>query len=263
MSWCLLILAGCGGSTSSPTAPDSGTQSPVLSTRPAELPPVLYGMFAASADVPEAAANGGNVVLIVPSYADDAQAVAGALRANGKVAILSAHHVFGGHEATWEAGWAQTLKWAEPFREMIGAVYVVDEPIGNGISKATRDRAIARVKADGYKTMVADNVEWGLIHGRAPSDYFGVTCYDWPGPGSWSLDRCREAYRTHPEWNVAIGQGFNWHHRSGSPYDQVRAWTEIGRQRQGVVFWVARWPGQTGILDDPEALAAYHAGAGW
>jgi hypothetical protein len=39
-------------------------------------------------------------------------------------------------------------------------------------------------------------------------------------------------------------------------------WAEIGRQRQGVVFWVWRWPGQEGIGDNSEALAAYRKGAG-
>jgi hypothetical protein len=42
---------------------------------------------------------------------------------------------------------------------------------------------------------------------------------------------------------------------------QIQKWAEIGAQRAGVVFWVARWPGQTGILDSPEILAAYRQAA--
>jgi hypothetical protein len=260
-----LAAAGCGrgGGVTGPTSPPETTGAPPVAQRPVDLPRSLYGAFAASGDVPEVAANGGNVVLVVPTYADDARVVASALRANGKVAILSAHHVFSGSETTWEQGWAATKRWAEPFADLIGAIYVVDEPLSWGMPREAVERAIARVRTDGYRTMVAETAEMALKGWRPPVDLFGVTCYDWPGHGSRTLTQCREAYRSHPGWNVAIGQGFDWHARSGTPYAQVKAWAEIGRERDGVVFWVWDWPGQVGIRVDQGALAAYREGAGW
>jgi len=263
----VFALAACGGG-SAPTAPSQPVAPPAVS-RPADLPPHIFGAFASSEDVPDAAANGGNVVLVIPSYADDALAVGAALRANGKVAILSAHHVFGNHESTWEAGWTQTKAWAAPFAELIAAVYVVDEPLWNGIPPATRDRAIARVRADGYRTMVADWVEVAVRSPRAPSDLYGATCYSWPGDGSWSMSRCEEAYRTHPEWNIVIGQGYDVYEggrkgdENGDTASQVARWAQFGRAREGILFWVWRWPGQVGIGDDPALRAAYHKAAGW
>jgi len=260
----LLVLSGCGRSSvtgpSPTTTPDA---APAVSARRADLPARVYGAFVASSDVLEAAANGGTVVLVVPSYSDDARAVASGLRSNGKVAILSTHHVFGNPETTWEAGWAQTKAWAEPFLDLVAAVYVVDEPLHNGIAPDVRDRAIERVRRDGFKTMVGEWVDQASRSRRPAVDLYGVTCYDWPGFGSWTLDRCREAYRTHADWNIAIGQGFDWHSRSGTPEEQVAAWVEIGRARQGVVFWVWDWPGQVGLRVDSGALAAYRKGGGW
>jgi len=164
----VLAAVGCGGGTS--TTPSEMPETPSGKRPPAELPGRLWGAFTASDDVPEMAANAGNVVLVVPSYADDANVVAAALRANGKIAILSAHHVFGNPEATWEQGWAQTKAWAEPLEELVAAVYVVDEPLSQGISAATRDRAIARVKAEGYRTVVGEGVDVAVRSPRAPAD---------------------------------------------------------------------------------------------
>jgi hypothetical protein len=179
--------------------------------------------------------------------------------------------VFGNPEATWESGWTSTKAWAEPFADLVAAVYVVDEPGHNGILSAQVSRAVERVRRDGYRTMIAETAQQATRgdYRRPAVDLFGTTCYDWPGFGSWTLERCREAYRTHPDWNVAIGQGFDWHVHGGrqsegseSITSQMLGWAEIGRQRQGVVFWVWRWPGQEGIGDNSEALAAYRKGAG-
>lgn len=266
-----VFLSGCGGGASVSGPSEIGThqdaagatQGPLDGSQVVPLPSKLYGAFVASLDVPEAAANGGSVVLVLPSYADDAREVASALRANGKVAILSTHHVFGGPKAGWEAGYARTMEWAAPLRGLVAAIYVVDEPLSWGMPRADLEAAIARVRRDGWRTMVAETAEIALKGYRPPVDLFGVTCYDWPGHGARTLEQCREAYRTHPEWNVAIGQGFDWHERSGTPAEQVRAWAEIGRGRDGVVFWVWDWPGQVGLRVDQGALAAYREGAGW
>jgi len=206
------------------------------------------------------AAQAGNVVLVVPSYADDPELVAAAIQANGKVAIVSMHHVFGGPRATWDTGWARTRDWMAPLerRGLVAAVYAIDEPLHAGIPASRRDEAIGIVRSAGYRTMVAEWVDEALRNPRPPSDLFGVTAYDWPGYGSWTIERATEAYRTHPDWNVAIGQGFDWHHRSGTPSQQIAKWAEIGRQRQGVLFWVWSWPSQEGIRDNAEATAAYN-----
>ena len=248
-----LALGACSGE--GPTGPDpvvNQPEAPIVA-----LPSRLYGAFVRSDDVLEAAANGGSVVLVVPSYADDAGAVAAALRGNGKVAILSTHHVFSGAEVTWDQGWARTKEWAKPFEDRIAAIYVLDEPLHNRIGPVVRDRAIARVRQDGFRTMIGEWVDEASRNNRPAVDLYGVTCYDWPGQGSWTLARCQEAYRTHPEWDVAIGQGFDWHSRSGTPAQQIAAWAEIGRARRGVIFWVWDWPGQVGIRVDRAALAAY------
>jgi hypothetical protein len=220
----------------------------------------MLGSFAMSADAVEASSVG-NTVVVVPSYVDDAEPIAAAFQARGRFAVISTHHVFGGPRATWNQGWARAVQWMEPFtrRGQVLAVYVVDEPLHNGIPAGTRDEAVAIVRAAGFRTMVAETVDYAVRSPRPAVDYYGATCYDWPGFGSWTLERCREAYRTHPEWNIAIGQGFDWHHRSGTPAQQIAAWGEIGRQRQGVLFWVWRWPGQTGLADEPSALAAFRA----
>jgi len=254
----LVAVIGCGGGSVTGPSPvsDSG-EVPVVTAR--VLPPSIYGAFVASADVPEAAANGGNVVLVLPSYRDDAEVVALALQANGQAAIVSAHHVFGGPRARWEQGWSRTREWMAPLEErgLVAAVYVVDEPLHNGISEADRDAAILRVAADGFVTITAEGIQWAQRKARPPSDLFGVTGYDWPGAGGWAQYRCVERYAEHPEWDLVIGQAFDLHPRNGTARKQFRAWAELGRDRAGVLFWVWRWDGQCGIGDDPALLAAY------
>ena len=255
---CLALFACNGASVTGPTPVDP---EPVARVQ-ARLPANIYGAFAASEDVPEMAAHGGNVVLVVPSFVDDANVVASALRANGKVAIVSAHHCFGSSKASWAQCWAQTQSWMDPLQQsgLVAAVYVVDEPFLNGIPADVRNEAIAIVRASGYTTVVAEWVQEAIKNGRAPADYFGVTCYMWPGYGSWSMDRCENAYNSHPEWNLVIGQGFDVYEGAGNgdTQSQIARWVSLGRNRSGVIFWVARWQGQTGILDDPALLAAYH-----
>ena len=248
-----LVLVGCGGSgtVSGPSAVPEAAGVPAARV----LPPFIYGAFVASADVPEAAANGGSVALVIPTFADSAQAVGDALRANGMVAIVSAHHVFGGPRADWERGWTRTKEWMAPLP--VAAVYVVDEPLGNGISAENRDAAIARVAADGYTTVVAECIQWAERTPRAASDLFGVTCYDWPGFGGRPQYQCIERYRDRPDWDLVIGQAFDLHRRNGTAREQLRAWAELGRERSGVLFWVWRWPGQIGIGDDSTLLDAY------
>jgi len=223
------------------------------------MPLFAVGAFAASRDAPEAAAHEGNVVLVVPSYAEDAEAVALALEASDKQAILSAHHVFGGPRDQWEDGWAQTLQWAAPLRSrgLVAAIYVVDEPLANGIPAAERDEAIAIVRTAGYKTMIAEYIGNARndVTGPQQVDYYGVTAYDPP----LSLEQALTEYRNHPQWNFVVGQGFDLQSANGTPQQQFAAWIDVARdtRRAGVVFWVWRWPNQTGIADDPEYLAAY------
>jgi len=256
----LTLAAGCGGS--GPTSPSDPAAPEPTVARTADLPANVYGAYTASGDVPEAAANGGNLVIVIPSYADDANRIADALRANGKLAILSAHHVFGNSRAWWEdgKGWEQTKRWAEPFRSLTAAVLVVDEPLHNGVPAADRDAAIARVRADGYRTMTTEWVDQAVRSARPSVDLYAVTCYFWPGPGSWSMDRCAEAYRTHPDWNLVNGQAFDAYEGAGngSVDSQIARWAEIGRARAGVVFWVWRWDGQEGIGDNPALRSAFN-----
>lgn len=263
----VVVALGCGrsGSVTGPDTDPAASVSPVtLPARQASIPAHLFGAFTSSADVPEMAAQAGNVVLVVPTYADDSELVAAAIQANGKVAVVSTHHVFGGPRATWDAGWKRTREWMAPLeaRGLVVAIYVVDEPLHAGIPAAVRDEAIAIVRAAGFKTMLAEGVDRAIVSARPPVDLYGVTCYTWPGVGSWSLERCLTAYRDRPSWNLVIGQGYDLQDTrgyNGPVQQQVARWAELGRQRSGVVFWVARWPGQTGILDDPEVRAAYNA----
>ena len=257
-----ISVAACGGR--SLTEPDPGVAAPPPGqVAQAALPPHIFGAFAASADVPEIGPQGGNVVVVVPSYSDDPERVALALQGNGKTAIVTAHHVFGNPRAGWVAGWQQLREWMRPLeaRGLVAAVYVVDEPLHNGIPAATRDEAIAIVRSAGYRTIVAEGIDRAIGAARPPVDLYGVTCYDWPGYGGWSQARCLTAYRDRPSWDLVIGQGFDLHPRNGTAQQQLEAWAALGRERAGVLFWVARWPGQMGILDDGELLAAYREAA--
>ena len=282
-----LAVLGCGGDET-PTIPTGQppTAGPVVQ---APLPTDVYGAFAASADVPEIGPQGGNVVLVVPTYADDPERVALALQANGKLAIVSAHHVFGGPRETWGVdpapgaqalaaprayqiqgatavsvgGWLQTRDWMKPLeaRGIVAAVYVVDEPLHNGIPAARRDEAIAIVRAAGYRTAVAEWIDRALITpARPPVDLYGVTCHWWPGYGSWSQERCLTAYRDHVAWDLVIGQGYDDYSFQLDPASFAR-WARMANEtgKRGVLFWVARWPGQRGILDHDGYLAAFRA----
>jgi len=202
----LMTLAGCGAS--GPTAPEPVTPA-VVYAAPVRVPwpGQVYGAFAQVADVPEAAAHAGNVVVVIPSYAEDAARATAALRATGKVAILSAHHVFGGPRSGWAQGWAQTKAWAAGMP--VAAVLVVDEPLHNGIPAADRDAAIALVRADGYATMTTEGVDRAIAAPRPPVDVYGVTRYWWPGVGSWTYDRCAAAYGDRPQWDLVIGQAYD------------------------------------------------------
>jgi hypothetical protein len=286
----IATLTGCGrDSVAVPSPAEPTTAAPAALPPPPALPAGIYGAFASSGDVPEAAAHAGNVLLVIPSYADDPELVAAALAANRKMAIVSAHHVFGGPRSGWGVevgssgmrpgtivrqrgvsyasvgGWQRTLAWMEPLRRrgLVAAVYVVDEPLHNGILGATRDEAVRIVRAAGFRTVVGEWVDQAIRSGRPPGlDLYGVTCYDWPGQGGWRQDRCLTAYADRPEWDLVLGQAFDLHTRNGAAATQIRAWAEIARSKQkaGVLYWVARWPGQTGLLDDGELLAAYDQG---
>jgi len=284
----VMWAVGCGGggvTRPTPISEEPPSVAPVMPTR-------YVGAFAASRDVPEAAANGGNAVLVVPTYSESAELVRNALLANGKVAIVSAHHVFGGPRDAWgveptiEAqskagprafamgprghqvsalsvgGWQRTVAWMKPIQDagLLAGVYVVDEPLGNGISAETRDEAISIVASAGYTTIVGEWIDRAKKADRAPSDLYGVTCYDWPGLGGWRMDRCEEAYRSHPEWDLVIGQAYDLHPRNGTPAEQLRRWVDLSQDRDGVIFWVWAWDGQTGIRD--AYLAEYNAVVG-
>lgn len=254
-----VMFFGCGGSGSVVGPSDSPAPTPPPTSQRADLPSWIYGAFAASEDVPEAAAHAGSVVLVIPTYADDPRRVASALRANGKVAIVSAHHVFGGPKSGWESGWQKTKEWMAELP--VAAVLVVDEPLHNGIPAADRDEAIARVRADGYRTMTTETVDRALISGtRPPVDLFGSTCYYWPGPGSWSQDRCLTAYASHPSWDVVIGQSYDDYSFELDPASFSK-WVQMARSsgKRGVLFWVWRWAEQRGIGDHDGYLRAFDA----
>ena len=169
--------------------------------------------------------------------------------------ILSAHHCFGSPGLSkdyMKAEWEHTKRWAGGIT--VDAVLVIDEPKHNGIPQEQLDYAISLVRVDGYRTFVTETVQYA--DQRPNVDYFGVTCYDWPGIGSHTLDQCITYYQDHPEWNVVIGQGFDWQPRSGTVTAQMNAWLTL---RRPVFYWVWAWDGQEGIRDNPEALAVYRS----
>jgi hypothetical protein len=286
----LVIVSACGGSVSGPTTPGN-EPTPDAPMPLATLPRQIFGAFAESADTPSVAANGGNVVLIVPTYDDDANVVASALFANGKVAIVSAHHVFGNPRDTWGVeigqksqrpgsqfkmrgvvassvgGWQATLAWMEPLRRagVLAGVYVVDEPLHNGIPRELRDEAITIVRNAGFRTVLFEGID-RVGNERPAVDYFGVSCYDWAGIGGKKLSQCVTAYTDHPTWNLVLGQGYDLRavSRNGSVETQIETWAKLGRLpgRSGTIFWVWSWPGQTGLAEDGEALAAFNRASG-
>lgn len=288
----VLALVGCGKAsvTSTPTPVPSAT--PTSNARLAVLPPHMFGAFTASADVQEAASNAGNVVLIVPTYNDDPNIVASALASHGKVAIVSAHHVFGNPRSTWGVevgsssirpgssfrmrgvtassvgGWQSTLAWMEPLRRagVLAGVYVIDEPLHNGIPREIRDEAISIVRNAGFQTVLFEGID-RVGNERPAVDYFGVTCYDWPGIGGKKLSQCETAYTDHPQWNLVVAQGYDLRQmavRNGTVEEQIARWSKLGKLpgRAGVIFWVWRWPDQVGIADDSDALVAFNREGG-
>jgi predicted acyl esterase len=76
-------------------------------------------------------------------------------------------------------------------------VYVIDEPLHNGISQGDAAAAVARVRADGYRTMVAETYSMYAKTLRETgsrldfgADWYGLTAYD--TKPEWVADRYRE-----------------------------------------------------------------------
>ncbi len=189
----LTTLAGCGGgSVTAPTdVPEPTPAAPVA-------PPALMdGYFS----TPRAAGawTEGQTYVVIPSWGDDAQAAAAALSQRHAFALVSAHHCFSGKRAEWDACWAKTRAWMAPLEATgrVLGVYVIDEPLHNGVSHGAAAAAVARVRADGYRTMVAETYsmyaktlrETGLRLDFG-ADWYGLTAYD--TKPEWVADRYRE-----------------------------------------------------------------------
>lgn len=207
----LTTLVGCGGG--SVTAP-ADVPEPSLAA-PVAPPAFLDGYFS----TPRAAGAWaeGQTYVIVPSWGDNAHAAAAALSQRHAFALVSAHHCFGGKRAEWEACWAKTRAWMAPLEATgrVLGVYVIDEPSHNGINDAAITAAIERVRADGYRTMVAETYArycqddpatlepcdrgdtYRTRHYSPPADWFGLTAY------GVSDEYVRDRYREDPR--LAIG----------------------------------------------------------
>ena len=201
---CALVLAftGCGGSG------EVGGPSDGSSPAPAVMAPVaparMVGYFVTPAGARDAASPGG-VNIVLPSWGQDAGAVASSLVASNAFALVSAHHVFSNPPDTWERDWQHTKEWMAPIQStgrLLG-IYVIDEPFGGEIrvSRGNVEAAVARVQADGYRTMVAEVFHWYRAKGqwRPPVTWFGVTAY------YDKFDYVEDAYRNDPNLDVVFG----------------------------------------------------------
>jgi hypothetical protein len=146
----------------------------------------------------------GQTYIVVPSWGEDAAAIAAELERKDAWALVSAHHVFGNPRHTWAGDWARTRAWFQPIERsgrLLG-VYVVDEPFHNGIAggQASIEDAVAMVRGAGYRTMIAETYAmWRRFHYRPPVDFFGITGYE-PDP----FFRVQEAYAD-SKLNVVFG----------------------------------------------------------
>lgn len=198
----LSLAVGCGrgGGPTDPTAGQEGAfpaaGGPVYVAPPGRM----EGYFTTARSHELWAA--GSTQVIVPSWGDPIGAAAVTMRERGVWAMVSAHHCFGGPPAGWEECWAKTRAWMRPAEETgrVVGVYVVDEPLHNGVPKERVEAAIARVRADGYRVMVAETYARYAGGGRwvPPVDWFGLTAYE-TKPG-WVADR----YREEPRLNVGF-----------------------------------------------------------
>lgn len=163
-------------------------------------PPVFMDGYFTTARSHEAWADG-STQIIVPSWGDPIAAAAETMRTRNVFAFVSAHHCFGNKPELWEACWKQTKDWMAPALATgrVVGVYVIDEPLGGeigGITPAHVEAAIARVRADGFKTAMAEvypvyNRIYRELGYRPSADFFGLTAY-YGTKTDWVADRFRE-----------------------------------------------------------------------
>lgn len=206
----VMFLIGCGGS--SVTGTDEGIVStgvPALSTPTVAPPPYMDGFFATPRNTAHWVE--GKTYIVVPSWSDDVEAVKRALVEKHAFAFVSAHHCFGGKKDGWADCWARTREgWVKPIAStgrLLG-VYVVDEPMHNGISSELAAGAVSVVAAQGYATMVAEAYPQYARVARETgrpvdygADWFGLTAYN--AKPEWLEDRMHE----NPKLNVVFSLG--------------------------------------------------------
>ena len=193
----LSLAAGCGRGEGPTGVSDEPTEAvPVARIDP---PSYLAGWFATvrSAEGWEP----GRTYVVVPSWAEDPTRAAAVVAERRAFVLVSLHHCWGGGSLE-EGCYQRTRAWAEPLTRTGRVVgwYVVDEPLHNGVREGAVVAGVARVRADGGRTMVAETYaryaatlrEEGrrLDYG---ADWFGLTAYG-VVPG-WVADRYREDAR--------------------------------------------------------------------
>ena len=180
----LALAGGCGkGGVTGPSegaveaqAPAGGAQGGAGGSGVAPVAPPAYmdGWFATARSAGAWAE--GSTTIIVPSWGDDAEGAARTLVERHAFALVSAHHCFGNPRREWEVCWNKTRAWMAPIERtgrLLG-VYVVDEPLHNGVTREAIEEAVAIVRAAGYRTMVAETF---------PCTIESVGCLRWTGSG--------------------------------------------------------------------------------
>lgn len=182
MSFAVLALIACGGGAVSP----SGT-APTPQPAPAPPPPPSFydGYFSTAKPSATALWDEGRTYVIVFSWDEDAAAAARTLQERRAFAFVSVHTCFHHGSLDLEC-YGKARAWMQPIVDtgrFLG-LFGPDEPSLNGISPAETTAAVARFKADGYRTMVAEVWRWYVKarHEGAPLDYgadlYGLTAYD-------------------------------------------------------------------------------------
>jgi hypothetical protein len=195
-SWPLLLwlplLACSGHNLAGPSLIASSLPSQNFSQVPP--PSIMQGYFVSGSGAPTAITPG-SVSIVVPSWSDSADAIAAALQTKKAWAIVAV-----ADQRPSGGDWAHTRSWMAPIKRTgrLAGVYVADEPFLNGWTQAQVESAVAQVKADGYKTMIAEDSTY--YHGwRPPITWFGITAYY--DPLLWTLQK----YQTDPNLDVVFG----------------------------------------------------------
>ena len=220
----------------------------------------FFGYFVRSQEALEVTHANWNLLLV--SWGDNLEPVAQSYADRGMTVTISTHSILFPTlvlAPTYEADFARLRTLIEPFerRGLVHSIYVVDEPYWNNIPAADVDRGITYVESFGYKTMIAEWYARAIDSPRPAVDYYGVTCYTFPGGTGVSQDECEAAYRSHPDWNFVLGQATDF----GAGFTDQMRWYNLAIEpgREGLAWWVWRWPEQMGAADAPAILSAHAA----